>query len=160
MVFTNLDSQRKYQFNFNFQALPTDKITTLEGPYLDKKIPGGIAITRKGATLSLRFFSEDILREVYGPQPDVVLLGVLPISSKPISRIDTHTNEPKKYDYLSDYHTTGCENLNGTAQGCGMSFFSKVNSAPTVGIECQASAQTVTSCDEVLKTVQMEVTEL
>ncbi len=152
------DEGKIYWYKFGFDRKPDDIIRLIPATHQDQDLYTGIEVTRKNIKLIIQPAFEGVNR-IYDKKPEVHKLKNPKISTDPIYRIrEANLNA---YIYVSDYGegTEKCSQGSPVPVACSMSNV-YTNKGKGLDIYCLASPNSVTECDNIVKTLDIEIKEI
>ncbi|MCX7881147.1 MAG: hypothetical protein N2482_01375 [Patescibacteria group bacterium] len=155
---TKIINNYKLTFNRNpndiVKLLPVPK--SLPTSWQNEDLSDGVKIIRKGVKLTIIPAFEGVSVSYYDKKPEIVKLGTIKISRKPIYRIKDQNSVG--YSYVTDY-SEDCKQWQPLPTACHISnFYSE--KAKGLEIFCKANTSTVIICDDILKSIDIIVTKL
>jgi len=153
-----LDEIKAYIYKFSFNKNPGDIVKSLPAAsWQGEGYSSGIQIARGGAELTISPTFEGVSVPYYDIKPEVVEISPTKISSKPIYRIKGQ-DSGVDYTYVS-YYSEDCKQWEPLPVACHLS---NVDSEKVGGLEisCKATSSSVIECDNLLKNIDIIVTEL
>lgn len=153
------DEIKAYLYEFTFDKKPGDTVKLIPAPYSGQDFYNGIEITRGAVKLSIQPAFEGV-SITYDEIPEFEVITNWRIADNVIYRIKS--KEPvNNYVYVSNYGEgeQGCSQWSPAPVACSMNNLS-MKGGQGLGVSCTAGSENVAECDSIVRSLNIEITEL